>query len=53
MPRLRLYPTVEELKKQAEILDSLPDAEYERLAKQGIPTVLIKYLKKRKDDSNL
>ncbi len=47
-PKLRLYPTVEELEKQAEILNSLPDEEFKRLQRQGIPIVLIKYLKKRK-----
>ena len=46
-PKLRLYPTVEELKQQADTLNRLPDKEYEKLVAQGIPEILCKYLRKR------
>ena len=46
-PNLRLYPTVEELKKMAGTLNALPNEQYKHLEAQGIPTVLIRYLKKR------
>ncbi len=46
-PQLRLYPIVEELRKAAEVVNSLPDKEYEHLAAQGIPEGLRKYLRRR------
>lgn len=50
--KLRLYPTVEELTEQAKTFNSLSDEQFKRLEVQGIPTALIKYLKKRRSKCN-
>lgn len=48
MNKTRLYPTLKELRQQGEFLSSLSEKEYEKFERQGIPSEVTIYVKRRK-----
>lgn len=43
----RLYPTIGELKEQAEYLNKLPKRVYEMFERQGIPPAIAQFIKRK------